>query len=75
MKLAPNQLWKHKNNAAIDLFIIRAVYGKYKVKISGPAKNMHQIEMVSSKYITSHYSYSKTIKENPKIEKEERNDS
>lgn len=57
MKLASKQVWQHKTDDHIKLVILDGVNKNYKVKIIGPKPNMHMIETVSHKYITSHYKF------------------
>jgi hypothetical protein len=61
MKIGADQIWKHNSDSKINLLVLEAVNSYYKVKIIGPRKNMHMIETVSQKYITSHYNFSKKL--------------
>jgi hypothetical protein len=69
LKISFLQIWAHKTNANVHLIILEQVNEKYKVKISGPQKNMHLIEIVSAGYIKLHYKYVHTIKEIKKTKK------
>jgi hypothetical protein len=69
LKLGFLQVWQHKTNPAVHLIIIERINDKYKVKINGPLKNMHLIEIVSSEYVSSHYKYAHKIKIEKKAKK------
>lgn len=62
MKIGPQQIWNHKHSDKTSLRVLEQVNEKYKVRINGPGKNIHMIEIVSPKYITTHYKYEKTEK-------------
>ena len=72
MKYGFLQVWKHKTNDNIYLIILDQVNEKYKVKISGPLKNMHLIEIVTSEYIKSHYTYVHTLQKEKEPKKSRR---
>lgn len=61
MKYGFLQVWKHKTNDNVNLLILEQINEKYKVKISGPTKNMHLIEIVTPGYIKAHYTYLHTL--------------
>ena len=68
MKIASQQVWKHKTDDKISLVVIDGVNKNYKVKIIGPRANMHMIETVSQKYITGHFYYVSSEKKKDKLE-------
>jgi hypothetical protein len=67
LKLGQLQIWKHKTNDNISLLINEQINDKYKVRISGPLRNMHLIEIVSGDYIRTHYKYIQTLEKPKKI--------